>query len=94
MRPEGEEEDRGRLWRSSALLSTVGLTLALSIGLGVGLGVLADRHWKTDGKAVVIGSLLGIAAGFRELFRALAQAARDETKAGKDGAQSRPPRDE
>lgn len=92
MRPESDEQRR-QAWLNAAQLSTVGLTLALSIGVGVGLGVLADRHWKTEGKAVVIGTLLGIAAGFRELFRAVLKAARDQDRAEK-GGEDRSPRDE
>jgi F0F1-type ATP synthase assembly protein I len=94
MKPE--REDRGREMRQTAMLSTVGLTLALSIGIGIGLGVLADRYWKTNGVAVVIGTLVGIAAGFRELLRAVLKSARDQERedARKSDEQDRPARDE
>lgn len=62
------------------MLSTVGLTLALSIGIGIGAGVLVDRWLKTNGIAVVIGALLGVAAGFREMVSVVKKANREEEK--------------
>ena len=66
------------------MLSTVGLTLAISIGVGIGLGLLVDRWLHTKGIAVIIGALLGIAAGFKELIRAVVAANRDEEGSRKD----------
>lgn len=65
-------------WSALAMLSTVGLTLALSIGIGIGLGVLIDRWLHTKGIAVIIGALLGVTAGFRELISVVRRANREE----------------
>lgn len=52
-------------------LSAVGITLALCVAIGTGGGVWLDRHFSTDPLLTVIGFLLGTAAGFVELFRAI-----------------------
>jgi ATP synthase protein I len=52
-------------------LSTVGITLALCVAIGTGGGVWLDRHFETEPLLTVIGFLLGTAAGFVELFRAI-----------------------
>jgi F0F1-type ATP synthase assembly protein I len=59
-------------------LSIVGLTIALSIGIGAGAGVLADRWLHTGGILVIVGTGLGIVAGFKQLFTAVARASRQE----------------
>ena len=65
--------------RIAARLSTAGLTLAFAVAIGAGLGMLADR-WLKSGWMVIIGALLGVVAGFRELFRAVAQASADQER--------------
>ena len=65
-------------WSAVALLSTIGLTLALSVGIGIGLGLLVDGWLKTKGLAVMIGAVLGIAAGFREMVTVVRRANRRE----------------
>lgn len=73
------DEDRPD-WTGVALLSTIGLTLALSVGIGIGLGLLVDRWLHTKGLAVMIGAVLGIAAGFREMVSVIRRATRLEEK--------------
>ena len=56
--------------RTTALLSTAGLTLALSVGVGVGLGLLLDGWLKTN-FMVIVFALVGTVAGFRQLILAV-----------------------
>lgn len=64
--------DHERDERVKALrLATVGLTLALSIAIGTGAGIWLDERYGTEPACTVVGFFLGVAAGFRELFRAI-----------------------
>jgi F0F1-type ATP synthase assembly protein I len=74
--------------RSSAALSTVGLTLALSIGVGIGGGLLLDRLFKTNW-IVMVGAVLGIVAGFKQLFEAASRMNREEEKREAQDAEER-----
>jgi len=64
-----ESENKGNLLRGIGEASTVGLTLVISIVIGylggryIG-GKLSNVKW-----GVIIGVILGMAAGFMELFR-------------------------
>lgn len=68
-------DDRGkpdRRWvRQVGVLSGVGLTLVMATVLGLGGGMLLDRWLGTSPWLMLIGLLLGIAAGFVNLFRAV-----------------------
>ena len=68
--------ERGRQWRNVLLLSSAGLTLAFSVAIGFVLGYWIDTRWK-QGWATIVFGLIGIVAGFRELFRAVSQVSRD-----------------
>lgn len=82
---------RGRQVRdlaSGAGLLTVGMTFALSIVLGVLLGLALDRWLKTNW-IVMVGALIGIAAGFQQLFKAVAQATRHEERLEREEREGR-----
>jgi ATP synthase protein I len=72
-----DRQERLRELRSSASLSTVGLTLALSVGLGIGFGLLLDHVFKTNW-IVIVGVLFGVIAGFKQLFDVVSRINRDE----------------
>ncbi len=59
-------------------LATLGLTLAASIAIGTGLGIWTDRMFGTRGILVVVGAMLGIAAGFQQLWKSAMRAVRAE----------------
>lgn len=85
--------NRGR-WRVTAMLSTVGLTLALSIGIGIMIGVVLDQWLKTKGILVILGALLGVISGFKELIRVVVQVSREqdaesEERSGSENDESR-----
>lgn len=90
MRREDEKSEERAAWRSLAVLSTVGLTLALSIAIGVALGWWLDQRFKTNGILVIVGTLIGIAAGFRELIRAVMRSAREQEEKNRRDGNNRP----
>jgi len=81
-----EKTSRGRVpedlrsWVAGASLASAGITMALAVAIGAGLGLALDRWLKTTWM-VIVGLLIGVAAGFRELFRAVALASREEERA-------------
>lgn len=61
-----------RRWiRQVGVLSGVGLTLVISTVLGLYGGLALDRWLGTSPWLMLVGLLLGIAAGFINLFRAV-----------------------
>ncbi|MGH7263311.1 MAG: AtpZ/AtpI family protein [Candidatus Rokuibacteriota bacterium] len=70
MTDEGPRADRRRL-RQLAALSGVGLALVVSTVLGLWGGYVLDGWLGTSPWLTLIGLLLGIAAGFVNLFRAV-----------------------
>ena len=82
---EQQRSERRSGWRMVAQLSTVGLTLALAVGIGIGLGWWLDQRFKTNGILVIVGALIGIGAGFRELIRAAMRASREQEESERRG---------
>ncbi len=67
-----EESPGSRRWiRQVGVLSGVGLALVASTVLGLGGGYYLDRWLGTSPWLTLVGLLLGIAAGFVNLFRAV-----------------------
>jgi ATP synthase protein I len=64
--------------RVAGMLSTAGLTLALSVAVGVGLGYYLDKWLKTHGILVIVFSLVGVVAGFKQFFQIVMQANADQ----------------
>jgi len=65
-------QDGGR-FRSMADLLAVGTVLVACIVLGYFLGSYLDRRLGTSPWMVVVGVLLGTAAGFLQLFRTVSR---------------------
>lgn len=80
MNPGREPGRNGRTLRTLATLSVVGLTLALSIGVGIGIGLLLDRWFGTNW-LVIVFTILGAIAGFRQLIQAVIRAGREQEAA-------------
>lgn len=60
-----------RRWmRQLGVLSGVGLTMVISTVLGLSGGIVLDRWLGSAPWLMLVGLLLGIAAGFVNLFRA------------------------
>ena len=66
-------------WKPLYELSTVGITLVLSTVIGLAGGYYLDRWLGTTPWLLLTGLLLGIAAGFVNLFRSVTRA-KDDTK--------------
>ena len=61
-----------RRWiRQIGVLSGVGLTLVIATVLGLAGGYYLDRWLGTDPWLMLVGLVLGIVAGFVNLFRAV-----------------------
>jgi ATP synthase protein I len=64
--------------QGAGAMSTVGLTLVLCSGIGTGIGYWVDKKWHSEPWGIAVGFLLGTAAGFLELFRALSKVNDDD----------------
>ncbi len=62
-----EEKDR-KLIRMLAVLSTVGLTMVFATVIGLFIGIKLDEWFGTSPWLTAIFLLIGIIAGFRNLF--------------------------
>ncbi len=78
--PRGPRRPDYRSWRLAASLSSVGLTLALSVAIGVAIGIWLDRRFGTS-FWVIIFTLVGVAAGFKQLIQAVIRAGREQDAA-------------
>lgn len=68
--PNGCDLMAGKMFSKDFLQAwSVGLHLVLSTFVGLGIGYWLDRFFHTSPWMTVIFLFLGIAAGFRELFR-------------------------
>jgi ATP synthase protein I len=94
MTPDEERERKIRSWRTMALLSTAGLTLALSIGIGIGIGIFLDRWLHTRGILVIVGLLFGVAAGFKELITMVVRSGREQEEEDRKARAADKDRDE
>jgi ATP synthase protein I len=70
MAPKGEDN----AWKALGELSTIGLALVLSTVIGLAGGYYLDRWLGSSPWLTLIGLVLGIAAGFVNLFRAVNRA--------------------
>lgn len=58
---------RGAL-RTVGLVGGLGFVLAATTALGAGLGYYLDGRWRTDPWLTLVGTLVGMGAGFYEVF--------------------------
>jgi len=67
--------------RDTGSALTIGYMLVVSILIGYGLGSLVDRYFNTEPWGMLAGLVLGIAAGFYNLFEvAIRMSRQDEEK--------------
>jgi len=59
--------------RTVGLLGGLAFMLALSVLLGAVIGHYLDQRWGTEPWMTLVGTLLGTAAGFYEIFNTLRQ---------------------
>lgn len=79
--PEGPRKDNDTLWRQLLRASTVGLNMVAFTAAGLAMGYFLDKFLGTRPWLTIIFLLIGIAGGFRELFKL---AARDDKKDSDD----------
>jgi len=77
-------QGRLRSLSGTAMLSTIGLTLAFSTIIGVGIGYLLDRWLHTDPIFTVIFLVIGTIAGFVEMIRTISRVSQDEEQDRQD----------
>ncbi|HUG37572.1 MAG TPA: AtpZ/AtpI family protein [Candidatus Limnocylindrales bacterium] len=65
-------------WRALGMLATTGLTFVVATAGGALAGYFADGWLGTSPWLTLIGLAVGIAAGFRDLFRSIKKAERQE----------------
>ena len=61
----------------AANFSYLGIFFGVAIVLGLVVGRWVDRRYHTDPWGGFVGLIVGVAAGFRELYRVSKQALRD-----------------
>ena len=64
-------EDKGEMFRKIAWASTIGTTLAASTVVGLVLGIYLDKRFDTRPYLTLAFLLLGIAAGFVNIYRGM-----------------------
>ncbi|MCU1283069.1 MAG: hypothetical protein JWM53_6615 [bacterium] len=60
--------------------SYIGIFFGVAVCLGVFGGRWADRRWHTDPWLELVGLGIGLASGFRELYRVSKKALREEER--------------
>lgn len=79
-----------RPWKAYGRYGTVGLELVLSILIGVlGGRWLDDRYGGGRGWITILGLVVGVYAGFRQVFRAAKQMQRESDRADREEAEER-----
>ena len=78
-----EEKDR-RFIRLMGVLSTVGITMVVATVIGYFVGVFLDRFFGTAPWLMITFLLLGIAAGFKNLYDQTQKIIRIDEGQGKD----------
>lgn len=64
-----DRNDWSRAVREAAPYLTIGTTFAASVLLGVGLGYWLDRKWGTSPWLLLVGSGIGLFAGFYQFSK-------------------------
>jgi ATP synthase protein I len=64
--------------RATTRYSYLGIFFGVAIALGFAAGHWADRRLRTAPYLGLVGLLIGVAAGFKELYRLSKQALKDE----------------
>ncbi len=72
------------LFRHFLQASSVGLNLVFSTFVGLAIGYGLDRLFHTSPWLMIIFTILGIVAGFRELVRMAKKQASDDDEEGSD----------
>jgi len=78
-KPSDDKEKKNELFRYLGVASTVGINLVISTFIGFAIGYyLLDKYFDTFPWLTVVFTLLGIAAGFKYLFRVASKMSNDK----------------
>lgn len=66
---ESEHSPGPSPWLQAASVSYLGIFFGVSILLSAGLGSYLDARWGTKPYLLMVGVVLGVASGFKELWR-------------------------
>jgi ATP synthase protein I len=66
--------------KAASRYSYVGIFFGVAIAMGFGAGNWLDGRYKTAPYLTIFGLLIGVAAGFKELYRVSRQALKDEQR--------------
>lgn len=89
MNNDPDPQERYRNLRVAGMLSTAGLTMALSVAIGVGIGYYLDQRFNTGGLLVIVFAIVGIIAGFQQLFKIVNRANADQERGEREARQRR-----
>ena len=64
-----QNEEKKNLYRQIGFLSTVGITLVAATFIGFGIGYYLDKWLGTKPVLMIIFTIFGVAAGFKNLFK-------------------------
>ena len=76
--------DARKMWLAASRVSYIGIFFGVAICIGYFFGRWLDGRWHTAPWLSLVGLLIGIAAGFRELVRIAMRFQRDEVRADSD----------
>jgi ATP synthase protein I len=65
-------------WKRYLRFSSIGIELGLSVMIGLIGGQWLDRRFGTEPWLLLLGLLVGMAAGFTSVYRALKELSREE----------------
>lgn len=73
-------EEKKRLFQDLRLYGSLGIEMAAAVLIGTFMGYWADKWLGTKPWLLIVGFILGAAAGFRNLFRLIAREDGDKGK--------------
>ena len=74
------KEEKKRLFEDLRLYGSLGIEMAAAVLIGTFMGYWADRWLGTQPWILIIGFILGAAAGFRSLYRIISREDGDKEK--------------
>ncbi len=78
------KNDTRQAFRDLGYYSSLGFSVALAVFIGVFLGIFLDSWLGTHPILMFVGLGLGIAAGFRNIFHAMARVSRADSDVAAD----------
>ena len=80
------DSDAKNLLGVASRYSYIGIFMGVAVAVGCFGGRWLDRHFHSDPLLMLAGTLVGIAAGFRELWRVSRQAMKESEQVDQDDA--------